>query len=466
MTGGDPTGAPHRLLVPALASAGILVSVQATVLVPFVSLLPEIYGVGVARASWLITSTLVVAALATPVVSRLADMYGKQRMVVVALGVVITGSLVLALTHNLALALLGRSMQGFGSALIPVAMSILKDTMPAERLGPSIALISATMGTGAALGLPVSGVLYSWLGWHSLFWLTAVLGVLVLAVLWSTLPANRPTSGRVRVPFDWLGAAALLLSLTPLLIVLSQGNRWGWDSTTVLGLAALSIVAGALFAWRESRGTDSLVDLHLATRRPVLMANVASLALAMGMLANLLLMSGQLGSPREAGGFGLPTGSVGLASAVPSAVLVLCSPVVGRLLRRLGGRVVLAMGGAVMAIGYIARLFLDGSVAHVVLGAALVGIGTSLSMSAPPMIIMNVVPPSQSASANGVNSLFRMIGTSMSTAGIAALTTATVVVVAGHEYASPRTFHLAFAIGAGITLAAGALALLIPREPR
>ncbi|MCD4533654.1 MFS transporter [Nocardioides sp. cx-169] len=458
------TAARVRLVVMVLALAGVLVALVATLIVPLVAHLPEVFDVSPVAASWLLTSTLVAGAVATPIMSRLADQHGKRPMLLISLALLVLGSLLLATSSSFVLAVAGRSLQGFGSALIPIAMSILKDVLPAERVGSGVALVSATLGLGSAIGLPLAGVLYGATGWSGLFWLTGGLGLLLMVAVRAVLPA--PARGsRVRHAFDWWGAALLLCVLVPLLLVVSQGNTWGWDSPRILVLGPVATVALAAWVLWERRAPAPLIDVRLAVRRRVLLTNLASAAVSLGMLANLLVAAGQLGAPESVGGFGLSTGGIGLAAAAPAVVLVLSAPLVGRLLRVFGGRWVLSVGALVMAVSYVARVFLDGSVPQVVLGAALVSIGTSFCLSAIPIIIMAAVPSRQTASANGVNSLFRTIGTSVSTAGLAALTSATAVVAGGLEYPSVQSHHIALLSCASAALVAAGLAWAIPRTP-
>lgn len=452
-----------RGVIAVLGLAGVLVALQGTLLVPMMARLGEIYGVSVVQGSWLITITLLVGALATPVVARLADMFGNRRMMLVSLFVLVAGSVLLAVTDSYVAALVGRGMAGFGSALMPVAMSAMHELLPPHRVASGLALVSATLGLGAAVGLPLSGAMYAALGWQSLFWMSAVVGALVMVATWRVLPVVPPVPVAGR-RFDWPGSVLLVSGLVPLLVVVSQGNEWGWGSTPVVGLAVAAMVGFGLWVPWELRRTHPLVDLRVAAYRPVLLTNVASVLVAIGMLANLLLASLQLGTPRVVeGALGLSAGKVGLAMAVPAAVLVVTSPVVGRLLSRYGGRRLLVAGAVVMSGGYLARLVLDGSVLQVITGCVLVGIGTSLTFAAMPMIIMGSVPAGEVASANGLNSLCRMIGTSISTAGIAALISVTSVVVAGRDYPSALTSHAAFVICAGATLVAAVIACFVPR---
>ncbi len=210
-------------------------------MLPLISHLPEIYDVDAMQASWIITATLLAGALATPVVSRLADMFGKRRLIIIALIIMVAGCLLLALVHAYAVALVGRAMQGVTAAVLPVALSVLKDVMPPERVGSGIAIVSATLGIGSAAGLPLAGLMYGQLGFSSLFWLTGGIAALLALASWRFLPRSAPTGRRER--FDLSGAVLLGIALTSLLLVLSQGGEWGWRSgeTVVLAIVGRAV---------------------------------------------------------------------------------------------------------------------------------------------------------------------------------------------------------------------------------
>src|SRR5690606_39640570 len=126
-------------------------------------------------ASWLVTITLLTGAVATPIVTKLADMHGKRRMIILALSVMVLGSLILAVSTSLVLGLIGRALQGLAAAVIPIGISILRDELPKERVGFGIALMSATLGIGGGLRLPLSWLLYASIGWSSLYCLSAAI---------------------------------------------------------------------------------------------------------------------------------------------------------------------------------------------------------------------------------------------------------------------------------------------------
>jgi MFS family permease len=447
-----------------LCVVGVVSALQSTLLIPLVSRLPEIYDVGAVPASWIVTSTLLASAVATPILTRLAEIYGKRRIVVVTLAAMAIGSLLLAVTQDYALALFGRSLQGFGAALIPVAMSIMKDALPAHRVGFGIALLSATLGMGTALGLPLAGVLYGLFGFSSLFWMTAIAASCLAVLIQRMLPETARGS---RERFDWGGALLLTVALTALLLVITQGNEWGWLSPGIVGAGLASIVAFAAFLPWEQRLSHPLVHVQLLALRPVALTNIAAIVIAMAMIINLYLASIQLAVPRQvAGGLGLDPDLAGLLTGIPAGVLAAVSPGVGALLNRIGGRRVFVLGAMIMGSSYVARVWLDDSPFEICLGAVLVCIGTSLAISSTPLIIMASVPPENTASANGVHALCRMIGTSLSLAALAAITASTSTTFDGVEYPTTTTYHVAFWGCALLTGVAAFTVLFVPETHR
>jgi MFS family permease len=148
-----PTRAPA--FVPVLALAGITVSLQQTLVVPLVPQFPRLLGAP-ADTAWIVTATLLTAAVAVPIVGRLADMVGKRRMLLVCLATLVAGSVVAALSTSLVPLIVGRALQGLATGVIPLGISLMRDELPPERLGSATALMSASLGVGGALGLPLA----------------------------------------------------------------------------------------------------------------------------------------------------------------------------------------------------------------------------------------------------------------------------------------------------------------------
>ncbi len=456
--------APTWAVVTVLALCGTVVALQQTMLVPLLPDFPGILGVSLDDASWLITATLLTSAVATPIMSRLADMFGKRLMMILCMVAMVTGSVIAGVGGNYPTLIVGRALQGFAAALIPIGISIMRDELPKERVGSAVALMSATLGIGSALGLPLSGIIYENLGWQAIFWISAGAGIaLIVAVLAVVSESTVRTRGR----FDYLGAVLLTVALTALLLALSKGGHWGWLSEPILVLFVIAV--GALVIWfpLELKVGQPLVDLRTSARRPVLLTNIASVLVGFAMFANLLLTTQQLQLPEISGyGFGLPVAVAGLAMVPSGLAMVIFAPVSGRMINRYGGRITLITGAAVLGVAYVMRVFVSGSVAAVIAGATFVSIGTAISYASMPTLIMGAVPITETASANGLNSLLRAIGTSTSSTAVAAVLGTVTITVGTVTLPSFDAFQDVFWMAGVSALLACAVAYYIPARRR
>ena len=220
--------------------------------------------------------------------------------------------------------------------------------------------MSATLGIGGAVGLPLSGVIYEAFGWQAVFWGSVAMSVLMLVLVLTVVPEST-----VRTPgrFDWLGAILMSVALTALLLGISKGGEWGWTSQWTLLSFLVAVLVFGLWAPWELRTGQPLVDLRTSVRRPVLFTNIASLLAGFAMFANLLVAIQQLQLPRSSGvGFGLSVTEAGLAMLPGGVLMILMSPVSASITRRFGARTTLVAGLAVTGFGYVVRVLLDGVV--------------------------------------------------------------------------------------------------------
>ncbi|MDR6416864.1 MFS transporter [Pseudarthrobacter sulfonivorans] len=444
-----------------LALSGTLVALMQTLVVPLLPDFPGILGVTADDASWLVTATLLSSAVATPIVSRSADMYGKRKMMVVCLAIMVAGSVMAAVGGAFVWLIIGRALQGFSSALIPVGISIMRDELPKEKMGSAVALMSATLGIGSALGLPLAGVLYESLGWASIFWVSAAAGALLLLAVVLVVPESK-----VRTPgsFDYAGALVLSGALAALLLAISKGGSWGWGSEPVLLLFLTAAILLAAWVPYELKVRQPMVDLRTSARRPVLMTNLASLLIGFSMFANMLLTTQQLQLPAVTGyGFELSVITAGLCMVPSGLAMVVFAPLSGRIIRIFGGKTALMAGALVMIVGYVGRVFFYDSIAWVIIGSTVVSVGTAIAYAAMPTLIMGAVPITETASANGLNSLVRAIGTSTSSAAIAAVFTSVTMSVGDTRLPSFDAFRDIFWLAAAASAASMLAAVFIPR---
>ncbi|WP_457963776.1 MFS transporter [Arthrobacter sp. D1-29] len=408
----------HAPLVAALAFAGLGGSFMQTILIPIQSKLPELLEAGRDDTAWVITVTLLVAAICTPVSGKLGDMYGKRRVSIILLSLLVAGSVVCAFSLSVLPLIIGRALQGMGTGVIPLGIAILRDELPPGKLGGAIALVSATLGVGGALGLPVSALVTEYFDWHALFWVSAGIGAVAVALYLLVVPAGE---SRNQGRFDFWGAVGLAMGLVGLLLALSRGNTWGWLSVPTLVSLLIGILSLLAWGWYELRRQNPLVNLLVSSKGPVLMTNLASVAMGFALFSSSIVFPQLLQLPESSGGLGLSIVDASLI-LVPSGLAMLAmAPIAGRISRRAGPKLLLVAGATIIALAYLAAVLMLPSIWLVLVVNMMIGIGIGLGYAAMPTLIMLAVPVGETGAANGLNTLMRALGTSIAAAVVAAV---------------------------------------------
>ncbi|MFC8262316.1 MFS transporter [Streptomyces sp. NPDC057291] len=448
-------------VVATLAFAGITAAVMQTLVTPLIAELPQILHTTSSNAAWVITVTLLVAAVFVPVSGRLGDLLGKRRMLIACSVPLIVGSVVCALSSSVIPMIIGRGLQGMGMGMLPLGIALLRDVVPAEKLSSSIALVSASMGIGGGLGLPIAAAVAQYTNWRVLFWGSAALAVAVAALIWFLIP-DVPAGAKGQ-RFDLPGALGLGAGLVSLLLAVSKGADWGWGSATTLGLFATTLVILAGWGMWELRTRDPLVDLRTTARPRVLLTNVASIFVGTAMYASMLVVPQLLQFP-EATGYGLGQSmlAAGLWMAPGGLMMMIVSPLGGKLTDARGPKFTLISGVLVIAAGYGLSLALMGSAWGLMLVTIVTSSGVGLAYGAMPALIMGSVPLSETAAANGFNTLMRSLGTSVGSAVIGVVLAQMTTTMGGYTFASEDGFRTALMIGGGVALLGAVIAAAIP----
>ncbi len=451
---------PNAVLA-VVASAGIVAALMQTLVVPLLGQLPQILHSTASNTTWVVTATLLVGAVVTPVAGRLGDMYGKRPVLLASIVPLIVGSIVCATATSVLPMIIGRGLQGMGVGIIPIGISAMRDLLPPERLGSAIALISASLGIGGALGLPIAAAVVENSDWRMLFWGCAVLAAIVGVLIYLVIP-EIPTEGPAG-RFDYLGAIGLGIGLVCLLLAVSKGATWGWTSATILGLFAAAIVAILIWGRYELRTSQPLVDLRVTARPQVLLTNATSVVVSMAMYAQALLIPQLLQLPKSTGfGLGQSMFAMGLWMAPAGLTMMVISPVGARLSALRGPKFTLAAGCAVIAAGYAASLILMGSTWGILAATVIINTGVGFAYGAMPALIMGAVPVSETAAANSFNTLMRAIGTSISAAVVGAILAQMTFSVGGHMLPTENGFRVGLLIGGGVAILGAVLATTIP----
>lgn len=448
-------------LIATLSVVALTVAVLQTAVVPILGVMERQLQVSDLDVSWAVTANLLAAAATTPLIGRLADLHAKKTVLLIVLAVVLAGSLLAATTSSLPLLILARVMHGASFSLYPIAVSILRAELPPQRLMGVLAVISGVLGVGGGTGLVIVGLLMrGGADYHRVFWFTTAFTVLVIAAVMVVVPA-RALQGDGSV--DWIGALGLAVGLSALLLVITQGNVWGWTSPRVAGGAAGGALALGLWWWWERRCDHPLVSTAMLSRRPILLTNIATVLVGVGLYCGFLGLTGFVQEPTNTGyGFGASVLEASVVFLLPGALAgFLTATISGRYIDRYGGRPVLIAGAAIGVLGFTLLASMHASAWQVVAAGVLINSYISLAYGALPALVVREVEPGETGVATSINAIARTVGSSISAAIVSVLLSRD-----GRAPGEPpeSSYTATFALGAVTGLAA--MVLIAASRPR
>jgi EmrB/QacA subfamily drug resistance transporter len=410
--------------------------------------------------AWILTAYLLSASVLTPILGRLGDMFGKERMLVASLATLAAGTLLAALATSLLTMLIGRAIQGAGGAVFPLAFGIIRDEFPRERVANGIALISAILGIGGGLGIVLAGPIVDAFSYHWLFWIPLVL-VLIATVATVLFVPESPIKSPGHV--NWAGAALLSAWLVCLLVAISEAPSWGWGNARTIGLTAAGLVLAAVWVANELRAREPLVDMKMMRTRGVWTTNAAAFLIGAGMYSSFILIPQFAEAPRSAGyGFHASVTQAGLFLAPSTLMMLLLSPVAGRLSGRVGSRVPLILGSLSTCLAFTFLTLAHSQRWQLYVGSALLGIGIALAFASLANLIVEAVRPEQTGVATGMNTVMRTLGGSVGAQIGATIIAGTVV---GKALPTEHGFIFAF-IAAAVACGLATIASFSVPRPR
>jgi len=462
--GGDRGPAPTalnqarlQLLVPTLVVAGSLMAIVSSLGAPLIPTLSRADHVSLSTGEWLLTITLLIGALVTPVMGRLADGPRQRDVMLFALSAVVLGCVLAAVSDGFVVLIIGRALQGVGLGILPVGMTIARRHLTPDRARRTIATLSVTTAIGVGLGYPVTGLIAQVWDFRAAYWFGAITVGAVLVLAAFVLP---PRSDVVTRRFDTVGAGILSLVVIGVSVVLSEGGGWGWTSLRSLGIGVGILVLLAIWIPYELTYTDPLVDLRQVRNRSVLTADVAGflISVAMYLLLPILVVFVQL--PVADGGFGASIFVAGLV-LLP---LSLCSFAASRFLvmyeRRFGARSMIPLGSLVFAATATFFALDHSALWEAFVTAGMAGLGIGFTTGAMPGFIIRAVARSETGSATGFYQVVRSIGLTVGSALSAAVLMAHTR--PGQTLPGVDGFRVTLLIAAGFCLVTAIVSFVLP----
>ncbi|WP_142254029.1 MFS transporter [Mycobacterium sp. NS-7484] len=454
-----PPRHPHPgLLIAGLSLVALTVAVLQTSVVPILGIIARQLNTSSVAVSWAVTANLLAAAASTPLIGRLADLYSKKRVLLGVLVVVLAGSVLAAVTASVPLLVAARVLQGASYALYPISIAILREELAEDRLVGAMSVLSGTLGFGGGVGLVVTGVLMTGdAGYHRVFWLTTAFTVVVIAVAIMVVPHRRPAAGGA---IDWLGAVGLAIGLSAVLLAITQGNSWGWIHPGTLAF----LIGGAAtligWWWWERRAADPLVSTSMLARRPILLTNLATVLVGMGLYFAFLGLTQFVQMSREAAGYGFGASVLQasvyflLPGALTGFVVALVS---GRYIDRYGARKVLVVAAVAGIAGFVMLAVAHDRPWQVVLAGVLANAYISLGYGALPALVVSEVDATETGIATSMNAIARTIGSSVAAAVVA--------VLLGHQMVPSEISFVTIFVAGALTAALAMALIAVSRAP-
>jgi EmrB/QacA subfamily drug resistance transporter len=419
------TRSHYKVTFAVLATSVVAYALLQSLVAPVLPTIQAGLGTSQNAVTWVLTSYLVSASVFTPIMGRLGDMWGKERMLVAALLGLTVGSLLSALAGSLTIMIIGRVIQGMGGGVMPLAFGIIRDEFPEEKVIGAVGLTAALAAAGAGFGIVLAGPIVQALDYHWLFWIPMIVLILATIAAQVFVPESPVrTEGRL----NWLATALLSTWLVALLIGISEAPSWGWGSGRVVGLILAAAVLLVIWVVVEARSATPLIDMRMMRIPAVWTTNLVALLFGVSQYAALGFLPEFLQTPSSAGyGFGASVTESGLLLLPLSVFMFFFGALSSRFAAKFGAKTVL-VSGAVILIGTFVLL----TVAHdhiweILLAMAIQGIGFGLAYAAMSALVVQAVPAEQTGVASGMNTNIRTIGGAIGAAVMSSIVTSGVV---------------------------------------
>jgi EmrB/QacA subfamily drug resistance transporter len=411
--------------------------------------------------TWVFTALLLSVSVATPLLGRIGDMYGKERTLLLALIALAVGCLIAALAPNIGVLVGARVLQGVGGAVFPLSFGIIRDEFPAERVPSMVGVVSAIIAAGGGLGIVLAGPIVESLGWRWLFWIPMIVIALSTVLVRRYVPES-PT--RVPGRIDWLAATLLSGWLVALLLPLSAGRSWGWGSLLTIGLFVAAAVLLVGWITVELRSRNPLIDMRMMRLPAVWTTNLVALLFGAAMFAVYAFVPQFMQIPTVAGfGFGSSVTQAGLLMLPMLVTMAVSGSLSGPIAPRFSVKAQVVWGSALSLVASLAFAEFHDRPWQVALSTAVFGLGLGLAYASMTSLIVQSVPREQTGAATGMNANIRTIGGSIGTALASSIIT-------GHLQTSglpaESGFTETFLLLAAFCALAVLLALAIPRARR
>lgn len=438
-----------------MVGVALLLNYVETMIIPGVPTIQKDFTTTESIVSWVTSAFLIVGSAVSPLFGKLGDSYGKKKMFLIALVFYTAGVGLAGFSPSIYFLIAARAVQGIGFAIVPLALAIIAETFPRERIATAQGVVSATFAIGAAVGLVVGAYIVEDLGWQWAFHSAFILSIVLFIVVLKVLPAGNPGTGK-RVDFSTV--AMLMAGVSLILLYLTEGPYEGWYSALELGALAAGVILTVGFFVAEAKRSNPLIQLSLLRTRNVLVANGVGIISGVSMFLLFFAVTYYTQLPKPVG-LGLDVITAGLTLAPATLLMLVAGPGLGRLVTRAGPRPTMVLGAAITIAGFTLFIFNRATTTDVMLATAVSLVG-AVSIIIPIVNMISVSLPDQNvATGLGLNTMLRNIGGAVGPVVATTILSTYTVSVGPITFPSSTAFDYIFYLGIGAMLVAVVFAL-------
>ena len=429
------------------STAYFMVALDATVVSTALQRMQVDLHVGLTSLQWTLNAYGIAFAAGIITAAALGDRFGRRLIFTIGLALFTIASGACALAPSATDLIAARTVQGFGGAIVlPLSLTILTTTFPAQRRGTIVGIYGGLAGLAVAAGPLVGGAVTQGINWHWIFWINVPVGVAAVVLSLRLLPESYGARERL----DLGGVGLITGGVVAIVWALVRANQAGWASPEIVTTLTAGAVLLVAFVAREHRVSQPMVPLRLFGDRAFAMGNATTFLMSGAIFAGAYLVAEEFQFAR-----GYSPVSTGLRLLPFFATPMVISPLAGALSDKIGRRPVMVTGLALLTAGFIwvaLRGSLTTSWVELTLALLVAGIGISMALPTVPTAVLNAVAPHEMGKASGINYMAQRLG------GVFAIAISTAVFAASGHLGTPASvtggFKPALAACAGLALLA------------
>ena len=399
--------------VAVLSCLGLVVEFDETMILPAIPEMIHKFGISYSTSSWLLSAYIIAAAVMTPIGGKLADIYGKKKILLLVMTLYIIGVAFGRFAFNIELMLAARAMQGVGMAMFPIAFGIIREILPENKFTLGQTVFGSTFPAGAIIGLGGGAVIIQNFGWPTTFAAilpTAVALWIVIFRLVSIPNSTKKTEDSQKTRLDLSGTIALAATIILFLSAvtfLETGTIYLVGSLFVASVASLTV-----FIFVEKKAGEPLLDFKLLKNRNFLPSTIILLLTFFSIFMVYITIPIMVRSPKPLGfgGDALAVASVQLPFMIVFLVGTLAS---GFVLDKIKNTRLTLIGTIIATLGFVILLGFNSTPETVSLGLTVLAVGLSLSITGGFNTILISVPVQMTGIALGIALLLDLVGMSV-----------------------------------------------------